>query len=57
MEGKRLQDIKRFWKDVPTKTELPGVRVHNLRHIFSSLLASGGMTLPMIDKLLGRAQV
>jgi integrase len=57
VEGKRLQDIKRFWKDVPTKTELPGVRVHNLRHIFSSLLASGGMTLPMIDKLLGRAQV
>jgi integrase len=35
----------------------PGVRVHGLRHTFAWLLVSGGMTLPMIGKLLGHTQV
>ena len=56
-EGKPLQDIKRFWEDVRTKAELPAVRIHDLRHTFASLLVSGGMTLPMIGKLLGHTQV
>jgi len=56
-EGKPLQEIKRFWDDVRTKADLPGVRVHDLRHTFASLLVSGGMTLPMIGKLLGHTQV
>jgi integrase len=56
-EGKPLQDIKRFWEDVRAKAKLPGVRIHDLRHTFASLLVSGGMTLPMIGKLLGHTQV
>jgi site-specific recombinase XerD len=56
-EGKPLQDIKRFWEDVRTKAEQPAVRIHDLRHTFASLLVSGGMTLPMIGKLLGHTQV
>ena len=52
-EGKPLQDIKRFWEDVRAKADLPAVRIHDLRHTFASLLVSGGMTLPMIGKLLG----
>ena len=56
-EGKPLQDIKRFWEDVRAKAELPAVRIHDLRHTFASLLVSGGMTLPMIGKLLGHTQV
>ena len=40
-----------------TKAELRGVRIHDLRHTFASLLVSGGMTLPMIGKLLGHTQV
>ncbi len=56
-EGRPLQDIKRFWEDVRAKAELPGVRIHDLRHTFASLLVSGGMTLPMIGKLLGHTQV
>lgn len=39
------------------KAKLPGVRVHDLRHTFASLLVSGGMSLPMIGKLLGHTQV
>jgi integrase len=56
-EGKPLQDIKRFWEDVRANAELPAVRIHDLRHTFASLLVSGGMTLPMIGKLLGHTQV
>jgi hypothetical protein len=55
--GKPMQEIKRFWDDVRAKTDLPGVRVHDLRHTFASLLVSGGMSLPMIGKLLGHTQV
>jgi site-specific recombinase XerD len=54
--GKR-RDIKRFWDDVRDKAELPADRIHDLRHTFASLLVSGGMTLPMIGKLLGHTQV
>jgi integrase len=56
-EGKPVQEIKRFWDDVRDKAELTGVRVHDLRHTFASLLVSGGMSLPMIGKLLGHTQV
>jgi site-specific recombinase XerD len=56
-EGKPLQDIKRFRDDVRAKVVLPAVRIHDLRHTSASLLVSGGMTLPMIGKLLGHTQV
>jgi site-specific recombinase XerD len=56
-KGKPLQGIKRFWEDVRAKAELPAVRIHDLRHTFASLLVSGGMTLPMIGKLLGHTRV
>lgn len=56
-EDKPPQEIERFWDDVRAKANLPGVRVHDLRHTFASLLVSGGMSLPMIGKLLGHTQV
>jgi integrase len=56
-ESKPVQEIKRFWNDVRRKADLPGVRIHDLRHTFASLLVSGGMSLPMIGKLLGHTQV
>jgi len=56
-EGKPLQEMKRFWDDVREKAELTNVRIHDLRHTFASLLVSGGMSLPMIGKLLGHTQV
>ncbi|HZT24133.1 MAG TPA: site-specific integrase [Pseudolabrys sp.] len=53
VEGKPIEDIRRFWADIRKIAGLEGVRVHDLRHTFASLLASGGMSLPMIGKLLG----
>lgn len=57
VEGQPLIEIKRFWDDVRGEAKLPGVRIHDLRHTFASLLVSGGMSLPMIGKLLGHTQV
>lgn len=56
-EGKPVQEIKRFWHDVRVKAGIADARIHDLRHTFASLLVSGGMTLPMIGKLLGHTQV
>ena len=53
--GQPIEDIRRFWSDIKAETGLAGVRVHDLRHTFASLLASGGMSLPMIGKLLGHS--
>ena len=36
---------------------LGGKVIHDLHHTFASMLVSGGMTLPMIGKLLGHTQV
>ena len=57
VEGQPLIEIKRFWDDVRAEAKLPGVRIHDLRHTFASLLVSRGMSLPMIGKLLGHTQV
>lgn len=51
-----VTEIRRFWRAIQAAAELPGVRVHDLRHTFASLLASGGLSLEMIGKLLGHTQ-
>lgn len=56
VEGQPIEDIRRFWADVQKKSELHGVRIHDLRHTFASLLISGGASLPIVGKLLGHTQ-
>ena len=34
----------------------PNVRIHDLRHTFASVLASAGLSLPIIGALLGHTQ-
>lgn len=51
-----VQEVRRFWQAIQTAADLPGVRVHDLRHTFASLLVSGGASLEMIGKLLGHSQ-
>jgi integrase len=34
----------------------PSVRIHDLRHTYASILASAGLSLPIIGRLLGHTQ-
>lgn len=54
--GNHLQDIKHFWASVCKTAALAGVRVHDLRHTYASILASSGLSLPVIGALLGHTQ-
>jgi integrase len=52
-----VRDVKSFWLKVRAKANLPGVRLHDLRHSFASHAAARSETLPMIGKLLGHAKL
>jgi integrase len=55
--GAHLVEIKRVWESVRHAAKLEGVRLHDLRHSFASVGASGGLSLPMIGALLGHREV
>lgn len=55
-DGKPLTDVKRTWAGLCEAAELDGVRLHDLRHTYASILASEGMSLPVIGALLGHTQ-
>lgn len=54
-KGTRLHDLKIPWQLVREAANLPGVRIHDLRHTFASHLASSGQSLFVIGKLLGHS--
>jgi integrase len=56
VNGQSLGDVKHFWAAVCKKADLQGVRVHDLRHTYASILASSGLSLPIIGALLGHTQ-
>jgi integrase len=45
--------INAAWEALRTAADLPGVRLHDLRHTYATILASSGLSLPVIGKLLG----
>lgn len=47
--------LRRAFKRVCEAAQLEGVRVHDLRHTFASLLVAQGQSLFMVSKLLGHA--
>jgi integrase len=49
-------DLKNVWSAVCGRTDLTGVRLHDLRHTYASFGAGSGLGLPIIGKLLGHAQ-
>ena len=49
-------DLKKPWPHICKAAKISGVRVHDLRHSYASLLASSGFSLPMIGALLGHTQ-
>ncbi len=51
-----LTDIKRTWSAVCAASEVRDCRLHDLRHTYASILASAGLSLPIIGALLGHTQ-
>jgi integrase len=51
-----LTKVSSLWRSVTRDAGLEGVRVHDLRHSFAALLASGGASLLLIGELLGHTQ-
>ena len=51
--GKSLADLKRPWARACDRAKIGNLRIHDLRHNFASTGAMGGLSLPMIGKLLG----
>ncbi len=55
-DGRALTEVKRTWASVCRTAGLSGVRVHDLRHTYAAILASSGLSLPIIGALLGHTQ-
>jgi integrase len=54
--GQRRSDLKKPWAALIRAANLPGVRLHDLRHTFASYGVGDGLGLPIIGKLLGHSQ-
>lgn len=48
--------LPKAWHRVRTAANLPGVRIHDLRHSFASFAVAGGASLALIGKVLGHTQ-
>lgn len=48
--------LAKAWQRVRVRAELPGVRLHDLRHSYASFAAAGGASLLLIGKALGHSQ-
>ena len=50
------KDVKDAWAVICKAAKISGIRVHDLRHSYASILASDGVSLPIIGGLLGHTQ-
>lgn len=55
-KGEPLVEIKKMFKAVLAEAGIEGLRIHDLRHSYASVLASGGAPLNVIGRLLGHTQ-
>jgi integrase len=55
-DEKPRADLKAPWAAISKRAGLSGVRIHDLRHTFTSVGAGGHLGLPIIGKLLGHTQ-
>jgi integrase len=51
-----LRDVKKLWASVCRQAGIERARLHDLRHTYASILASSGLSLPIIGALLGHTQ-
>lgn len=54
--GGHRKDVKDSWARIRDTAGLQGLRLHDLRHVFASVLVSDGYSLPVIGRLLGHTQ-
>jgi integrase len=54
--GAHLVNLTKSWHVLRRAAQLPGVRLHDLRHTHASVGAAAGLGLPMIGALLGHTQ-
>jgi integrase len=54
--GQPLQQLRTCWDAVCKHALLTGVRIYDLRHTFAATGAGGGLSLPLIGRLLGHTQ-
>jgi integrase len=54
--GRHLVNLEKPWRRIRKAAELDDVRLHDLRHSFASVAASGGQSLVVIGKMLGHSQ-
>jgi integrase len=52
----RRTSVKRDWEQICKVAEITGLRVHDLRHSYAAQLASAGIGLHVIGRLLGHTQ-
>lgn len=55
-DGKQRYDVKKQWAAICKAAKITGVRLHDLRHTYASVLASSGVSLHVIGGLLGHTQ-
>lgn len=53
--GERFDNVKKAWGEITKKADLQDVRWHDLRHHFASTLVMKGVSLYVVQKLLGHA--
>ena len=51
-----LVELKNSWREICKLAGLKGIRVHDLRHTYASVLVSSGWSLPITGALLGHTQ-
>jgi len=51
--GGPLRDIRKTWLMATKRAQLPGVRIHDLRHSYASMAISSGSSLYEVSKILG----
>ncbi len=52
-----MDNFDKAWRAIIRQANLPGLRIHDLRHTHASTGVSDGMSLPMIGRLLGHKNV
>jgi integrase len=56
-KGNRTRNAKRKLDAVLKKANLPHCRIHDLRHFYATLLLAQGVSLKVIQSLLGHTQI